>query len=49
MMRDIVGFLPVSGGIPAVLELLNSESSMVREAATLALCSLTDGNQLNVL
>uniref|UniRef100_A0A3Q3W2W6 EDR1/CTR1/ARMC3-like peptidase-like domain-containing protein n=1 Tax=Mola mola TaxID=94237 RepID=A0A3Q3W2W6_MOLML len=35
-------------GIPAVLELLNSESSMVREAATLALCSLTDGSQLNV-
>ena len=49
MMCDMVGFVRVSGGIPAILKLLKSESSMVREAATQALCSLTDDNHLNVL
>ncbi|XP_065805040.1 armadillo repeat-containing protein 3 isoform X4 [Labrus bergylta] len=34
-------------GIPAVVQLLNNESLILREAATSALVSLTDSNQLN--
>ena len=39
----------VSDAIPAVVELLSSESLVLREAATQALSSLTHGNQLNAL
>ncbi|XP_074549604.1 armadillo repeat-containing protein 3 isoform X4 [Halichoeres trimaculatus] len=35
------------GAIPAVVQLLNDESLILREAATQALCSLTDSNTLN--
>ncbi|KAG8009395.1 Armadillo repeat-containing protein 3 [Nibea albiflora] len=35
------------GGIPAVVQLLHSDSLVLREAATQALSSLTHGNQLN--
>lgn len=42
-------FLCVSGGIPAVVQSLNSESSTLREAATLALSNLTHNNKLNTL
>ncbi|KAM4544134.1 armadillo repeat-containing protein 3 [Fundulus diaphanus] len=37
------------GGLPAVAQLLNGESSALREAATQALSSLTHGNQPNAL
>ncbi|XP_036934293.1 armadillo repeat-containing protein 3 isoform X2 [Acanthopagrus latus] len=35
------------GGIPAVVQLLNNESLVLREAATHALSNLTHGNKLN--
>ncbi len=44
-----VGIMCVSGGIPAVVQLLNNESLALREAATQALSSLTHSNQLNAL
>ncbi|KAM6900539.1 armadillo repeat-containing protein 3 [Xenentodon cancila] len=37
------------GGIPAVVQLLDSESLVLKEAATQALYSLTHNNQLNAL
>ncbi|XP_068604234.1 armadillo repeat-containing protein 3 [Brachionichthys hirsutus] len=37
------------GGIPAVVQCLNSESLMLREAATQALLNLTHSSQLNAL
>ncbi|XP_035981505.1 armadillo repeat-containing protein 3 isoform X2 [Fundulus heteroclitus] len=37
------------GGLPAVAQLLNGESSALREAATQALSSLTHGSQANAL
>lgn len=41
--------LCVSGGIPAVVQLLNNNSLVPREAATQALSNLTHNNQLNAL
>uniref|UniRef100_A0A7N8XYQ3 Armadillo repeat containing 3 n=1 Tax=Mastacembelus armatus TaxID=205130 RepID=A0A7N8XYQ3_9TELE len=40
-------FLCVSGGIPALVEGLNSESLVLREAATQALSNLTHSNKLS--
>uniref|UniRef100_A0A671WA36 Armadillo repeat containing 3 n=1 Tax=Sparus aurata TaxID=8175 RepID=A0A671WA36_SPAAU len=47
MMCECVGFLCVSGGIPEIVQLLNNESLVLREAATQALSNLTHGNKLN--
>lgn len=49
MMCECVGFLCVSGGIPEIVQLLNNESFVLREAATQALSNLTHGNKLNAL
>ncbi|XP_070709364.1 armadillo repeat-containing protein 3 [Pempheris klunzingeri] len=37
------------GGVPAIVQLLNNESLVLREAATQALFNLTHSNQLNAL
>lgn len=43
------GFVFISGGISEVVKLLNTESLLLKEAATLALSTLTHTNQLNAL
>lgn len=40
-------FLFFSGVIPAVVEVLHDDSLILREAATQALCCLTESNMLN--